>query len=116
LIFPPVLPAFQGASRKKRSDTKTFCRNGRKWTKLPGSAPRFKGHCQRPRKSRSPRQHSNPKPKKQPKTQRATPESRSFHQRKSRNLKISSKQKPQKPKNSQTNHTQNFHGKKTLKV
>jgi len=71
-------------------------------------------HGQRPKKKTQTRKKSKLQTKKQPKTQRAKPESRNFHQHKSRNLKISAKQKPQKPKNSQTNHTQNFHGKKTL--
>jgi len=57
-------------------------------------------------KSRNGQAVSSPKPKKQPKTQRAKPESRNFHQRKSRNLKISSKQKTRKNlKNSKTNST-----------
>jgi len=63
-------------------------------------------HGQRPKKKTQTRKKSKLQTKKQPKTQRAKPESR--------NLKISAKQKPQKPKNSQTDHTQNFHGKKTL--
>ncbi|MGD0994345.1 MAG: hypothetical protein ABR909_02340 [Candidatus Bathyarchaeia archaeon] len=46
-----------------------------------------------PHKKVATRKDSNPKPKKQPKTQKAKPESRNFHQTKSRNLKISGKRK-----------------------
>jgi hypothetical protein len=56
----------------------------------------------RPSQSRNVQSASSPKPKKQQGTQTAKAESRNFHQGKSRNLKIKTKQKTRKnPENSE---------------